>query len=189
MKKLFFLIAIAVFFAACSGEKAGEKVLTEKELKTKITKINDSLQELYTKTMEESSFHFPKEILDTAISLHLQYYRHYPKNSYAAECLDKAQQLYIQKKEYVLALKYTDTLLVKYPKYPNRATLLLNAGSTGEITHDTNVIRKYYTQLLREFPNINAETKEMVEFRLAHLDLTFDELVELQIKEAKKMEN
>lgn len=184
MKKLLFLIAIGIIFTACSGaEKAENQVPTQKELKAEITEINDSLQVLYRNTMEQSNFSFPKEILDTAIDLHLQFYRLYPKEAYAAECLDKVQQLYMQKKAYVLALKYADTLLVKYPKYPNRATLLLNAGSTGEIIHDTTVIRKYYTQLLREFPNINAETREMVEFRLAHLDLTFDQLVELQIKE------
>ncbi|MCE3295545.1 MAG: hypothetical protein K0R65_1259 [Crocinitomicaceae bacterium] len=185
MKKLFLFAFAAAVIAACSGE-AEKQAPSQKELKTKITKINDSLQVLYKNTMEQSDFRFPKEILDTAIALHLEYYRYYPKNAYAAECLDKVQQLYIQKKEYVLALKYTDTLLVKYPNYPNRATLLLNAGSTGEITQNKEVIRKYYTQLLEEFPNINAETKEMVEFRLAHLNLSFDELVELRIKEASE---
>ena len=53
---------------------------------------------------------------------------------------------------------------------------------------DTNVIRKYYMQLLREFPKLPEETKEMVEFRLAHLDMTFDQLVEMQIDEARKQE-
>lgn len=187
MKQILLLALTAALFAACSGNETPEKQIpTEKELRTKITKINDSLQLLYKNTMEQSNFRFPKEILDTAIDLHLQFYHLYPENVYSAECLDKVQQLYVQKKEYVLALKYTDTLLVKYPNYPNRATLLLNAGSTGEITGDKSVIKKYYTQLLEEFPNINAETKEMVEFRLAHLDLTFDELVELQIKEARE---
>jgi hypothetical protein len=73
-------------------------------------------------------------------------------------------------------------LLLKYPNYKGRPNLLLNAGSTGEILQDTSIIRKYYTQLLTENPKLNPETKEMVTFRLQHLDLTFDQLIDLQIK-------
>ncbi len=188
MNKFFFVLLAAVALLSCSGEDKVKAAPTQKELKAEISKINDSLQVLYKNMMERSDFNFPKEVVDTAINLHLRFYHLFPKEAYSAECLDKVQQLYMQKKAYSLSLRYTDTLLLKYPKYPKRAVLLLNAGSTGEVMQDTNVIRKYYMQLLREFPKLPEETKEMVEFRLAHLDMTFDQLVEMQIDEARKQE-
>ena len=40
--------------------------------------------------------------------------------------------------------------------------------------------------LLKENPNLEKETKEMVEFRLEHIDLTFEQLIELQMQKISK---
>lgn len=179
---LFALVGILLF--SCSNEetKKTSNVPTKEYLKGEINKMNDSLQIMYKKMMEEPGYKFPYLAINEAVYYHLQYYKFYPKDNYSAECLDKVQQLYLQKKAYELSLKYTDTLLLKYPNYKGRPNLLLNAGSTGEILQDTSIIRKYYTQLLTENPKLNPETKQMVTFRLKHLDLTFDQLIDLQIK-------
>lgn len=183
MKKIFCFVLCACVIA-CSGEET-KKAPSRKELKADIVRINDSLYTAYRLMMEQSGAKFPAALLDSAIKLNLQYYRSYPKDSYAPECLDRVQQLYLQQKNYSFSLRYTDSLLIRYPKYGKRASLLLNAGSTGEIIQDTILIRKYYTQLLQEFPKLDPETREMVEFRLAHLDLRFDELIDLQIEKER----
>lgn len=179
------LVFIVLF--SCSEEpKKEKKGPTRKELKSAIKEMDDSLKVLYRKVMEEKGFQFPNLAATEAINRHLAYYRAYPEDEYAAECLDKVQQLFMQKKAYESSLKYIDTLLLNYPTYKNKAQVLLSAGSTGEIVQDTTIIRKYYTKLLVEYPKIDAETKEMVSFRLKNLHLTFDQLIDLQIKEASK---
>lgn len=184
MRNILLILIVGLVLASC-GNKPKEKksdIPTKDFLKSEIVEINDSLKVLYKDLMENPGYKFPTLAVNEAVFRHLQYYRYYPKDDYAAICLDKVQQLYLQEKAYELSLNYTDTLLTKYPNYKNRATLLLNAGSTGEILQDTSIIRKYYSQLLSEFPNLEKETKEMVSFRLKHLNLTFDQLIDLQIK-------
>ncbi len=184
MRNYFLVLVVGLFLASCGNQPKEKKsnIPTKDFLKSEIVEINDSLKVLYRNLMESPGYKFPTLAVNEAIFRHLQYYKYYPKDDYAATCLDKVQQLYLQEKAYELSLNYTDTLLVKYPKYKERATLLLNAGSTGEILQDTAIIRKYYTQLLDEYPNLESETKEMVSFRLKHLNLTFDQLIDLQIK-------
>lgn len=189
MRNLLILTLFGAMLYACgnSEEKTEKDAKPTKEyLKAQIKEINDSLQVLYAKVMNETNFEFPELAINEAIFRQLEFYKYYPEDDFSAECLDKTQQLFMQDKAYEMALQYTDTLLVKYPKYNKRANLLLNAGSTGEIMQDTTVIRKYYSQLLKEFPNLDKETKEMVQFRLANLDLTFDQLIDLQIKKTAK---
>jgi tetratricopeptide (TPR) repeat protein len=187
-RQLIFSSLVLLFISiACSEEvKKEKKGPTKEELKSAIKEMDDSLKVLYQKVMEEKGFQFPNLAATEAINRHLAYYRAFPEDSYSAECLDKVQQLFMQKKAYESSLKYIDTLLVKYPTYKNKAQVLLNAGSTGEIVQDTTIIRKYYTKLLNECPKLDAETKEMVTFRLEHLHLTFDQLIDLQIKEASR---
>lgn len=189
MKNILFLsmLSAALIFSCTSKEtKKGNDIPTQAYLKKEIKEMDDSLQILYKNMMEISGYKFPNLALNEAIYTNLQFYHYYPKDTFSAKCLDKVQQLYLQKKAYQLSLDYTDTLLLKFPKYKERPNLLLNAGSTGEILQDTTIIRKYYTQLLSENPNLNAETKEMVEFRLKNLNLTFDQLIDLQIQKMSK---
>lgn len=186
MKKISYLLVLSALLFSCSAKTTKDEIPTQEFLKSEIKEINDSLQGLYKNLMEQPGYKFPTLAINEAIHRNLQYYKYYPKDAYAAECLDKVQQLYMQEKAYDLSLNYTDTILLKYPKYAKRASLLLNAGSTGEIMQDTTVIRKYYEQLLREYPKLEPGTKKMVEFRLKNLNLTFDQLVDLQIQEVSQ---
>ena len=170
-----------------SGKEGHATEKQSKEtLKSSIKEMDDSLKVLYKELMKDESKQIPSLAIIETINRYLAYYKNYPEDNFAPECLDKVQQLYLQEKVYEKSLEYTDTLLMKYPKYKNRASLLLNAGSTCEITNDKAKIKKYYTQLLEEFPNLDKETKEMVEFRLKHINLSFDELIELQMKNMSK---
>lgn len=85
-----------------------------------------------------------------------------------------------------LASNWADTLLANYPKYPNRALVLESQGSTFDAIvepRDSAKVRKYYTQLLNEFPNLDKEKREGIEKRLRYNKLTFDEYIILQMKD------
>jgi TolA-binding protein len=180
---------LGVIFIQCKSsvekEKGNEKPSKE-SLKASIKVMDDSLATMYKAIMNNNSQQIPSLAITETINRYLAFYRAYPDDKYSPECLDKVQQLYLQKKVYEKSLEFTDTLLIKYPKYKNRANLLLNAGSTCELTNDKTKIKKYYSQLLKEFPNLDKETKEMIEFRLKHIHLSFDELIDLQTKNASK---
>lgn len=183
MRKILVIIVLGAFVYSCSNnqKKKEEKVVTPTTLKSDIKALDDSLLVQYELVKKNKVKDIHPNYYINATQKYLAFYRKFPKDPYAPECLDKVQQLYTQQKLYDLTLKFSDTLLMKYPDYKGNPTVLLNAGSIADgIIHDKSKIQKYYGKLLKDYPNIDKETKEMVEFRLKHIDLSFDELIELQ---------
>lgn len=182
MRKIILIIVLGAFVYSCSNnEKKLEKVVTPATLKSDIKAMDDSLSVQYELVKKNKVNGIHPNYYINATQKYLAFYRKFPKDPYAPVCLDKVQQLYTQQKLYDLVLKFSDTLLMKYPDYKDNPTVLLNCGSIADgIIHDKKKIQKYYGKLLKDYPNIDKETKEMLEFRLKHIDLTFDELIELQ---------
>ncbi|MBI2257839.1 MAG: hypothetical protein HYU67_02960 [Flavobacteriia bacterium] len=164
-------------------DKKKVKIITPSSIKTDIKSTDDTLQHYYKLLMENKIEQIHPNHFINATQNYLLFYRKYPNDSFAPVCLDKAQQLYTQQKKYALALKYTDTLLKHYPNYKDNPTLLVNAGSICDaILNDRKKTQYYYQKLITQYPSIDKETKEMVEFRLKHIDLSFDEMIKLQSK-------
>jgi TolA-binding protein len=184
MIKIIFTALLCVCVLACSNNKSvEEKVVTEESLKAEIKSVDDSLYMQYQLLKQNKIEDIHPNYFINATQNYLAFFRKYPDDAFAPECLDKVQQLFTQQKLYDLTLKYCDTLLMKYPKYKGNPAVLLNAGSIADgIIHDKKLTQKYYSKLLKDYPSIDPETKEMVEFRLKHIDLSFDELIELQAK-------
>lgn len=179
---VFFFLGLVLQSCKSQVTNAPEK-MNKQELKAEIQQTDDSLKIVYAAFMKDPNQLVPQRLLEKAKSLNLQYYRKFPKDPFAPECLDKYQQLLANDKNYQQAALYADTLVQQYPKYPKRASVLLGLGSTYDmLLHDSLQVRRYYTMLLNEYPKLDAETREQLEFRLAHLDLTFDEMIELQVR-------
>ena len=82
------------------------------------------------------------------------------------------------------AAQYADTLLLEYPKYPNRAMVLESQGSNYDVflqPRDTAKIRYYYNLLLKENPKMDKEKRAGIMDRLNHLDMNFDQFIEYKI--------
>ncbi len=187
MRKNTFLALIGCFLAfvliQCSSKSDAS---SPEALKARITELDDSLKLEYKEIMNNKGTEIPTKTIDRTIKAYLDFQTKYPQDAYSPTCLDKVQQLYLQKKDYRKSMTYTNLLLEKYPKYENRASLLLSAGSTSDMLNDKFNVERYYTMLLKENPNLEKETKEMVEFRLEHIDLTFEQLIELQMGKISK---
>ncbi len=181
--KLNLIFGLLLVMAACGGNAEHEDGRpTEDKLKADIQQIDDSLKIYYGAVMNGETDKIPPSSLQKAIDLHLAYYHYYPEGKYAAEYLDKVQQLYMQEKSYLKSAQVCDTLIAKFPAYKNRGEVLLSAASTYDyFLKDSEHAKKYYEMLLKT-PKVSAETKENVKFRLQHLDLTLDEMAELQMK-------
>ena len=188
MNKIYFLLVSSIVFASCQGNKTSEKKeITPESIKSEIKILDDSLSYFYQQIKENkiSDIH-PNHIIAT-VQKYLEFYHKFPKDPYAPVCLDKVQQLYTQQKQYYLVLNFCDTLLIKYPSYKENAMILLNAGSIADgILQDKKKVEKYYGKLLKDYPKLDKETREMIAFRLKHIDLTFDQMIEMQAKNLSK---
>jgi TolA-binding protein len=188
MIKSILLFSLLFGTLSCTTSKKNEKKTpTQNTIKGEIKSLDDSLKFYYQLIKENKIKDIHSLYYINAIQKYLEFYHTYPKDNYSAECLDKVQQLLIQQKIYKAALSYCDTLLKEYPNYKGNAVVLLNAGSIADgILNNKTKLKYYYSKLLEDYANIDNETKDMVQFRLKHIDLTFDEMIELQMQKISK---
>ena len=113
----------------------------------------------------------------------LKIYRSFPDSKEAPKYLDKAHMIYSSSGAHGLAVLYADTLIRKYPNYENRQMVLLSLATAYDmflIPRKKDLVKKYYEMLLKENPNLPKEQKEDYEFRLKYVDLTYDQLIDMQ---------
>jgi hypothetical protein len=178
-----FFTCLLVLFSCGSNDKVakGDKP-TREELKGRIKVMEDSIKGL------QSNLATIKQIPNLThyelINRLLDYYHFYPEDDYAAECLDKIHMKYTGLNIPSKAAEYADTLLQKYPRYPNRALVLESQGSTFDAflqPRDTSKVRYYYELLLRENPSMNKQKRKEIKERLNHLSLSFDQYIEFKM--------
>lgn len=172
-----FAILITLFVVSCSS-KSEESFLKD------INETEEQLREMSASPQlnQEEYNQAEKEYIDQLVD----FYKEFPKSEKAAECLDKAHMVYSGSGNFDLASKWADTLLEKYPNYANRALVLESQATTYDAIvepRDSVKVRKYYTQLLKEFPNMDKEKREGIEKRLRNNSLTFDQYIMLQMKD------
>jgi len=186
VKRYLVLIVLSFFLIRCAaGENKTEAHAepSKKELKESNKLIDDSLKVMYEEIMKDPSKQIPSDMIMRAIDLKLAFYHNFPDDKFAAECLDKAHQLYLQEKTYVKSVEIGDILIEKYPRYKYRAQALMSVASTYDyMLKNIPMAKKYYQMLLDEFPKLNSETREMITLRMEHTDLTLEEMIELQMK-------
>jgi hypothetical protein len=143
-----------------------------------IKKMEDSLMTNLPKNTTERNL-ASYELIDR----YLKFFRNYPEDTYAAECLDRVQMMYTGLNLTQRAIVYADSLLQEYPNYRNRKLVLENQASTYDMfiqPRDTVKVRYYYEKILKEFPNDDKTYRNEIQFRLKNLKLTIPELIELR---------
>jgi hypothetical protein len=182
-KWIFRLILLAGLFYACGSEKNEQAVKpTREELISRIKEMEDSLKGLQADLNEIKQI--PNLTHFELINRLLDFYHTYPEDNYSAECLDKVHMKYSGLNIHPRAVEYADTLLLKYPKYVNRAMVLESQGSTYDVfiqPRDTSKVRYYYELLLKENPSMDKDKKSGIKDRLKHLDMTFDEFIDYKM--------
>lgn len=172
------LLATLLVFSCENGKKKDEvKVYSKEELKASINEMKDSLETLSKENGKIDNLH-RIELINRMVD----YYRAFPKDSYSAKCLDETQMIYSMLEAYEYAAAYSDTLIEMYPKYENRALVLESQGANYDnFIHprDSSKVRKYYSMLVNENPNMDKDKREGVLKRLEKNHLTFDEFIEV----------
>jgi len=183
MKNLYFLVFMTFFIlTSCGGKKAENTKPSIEELQLIISQKEDSLRSFQTEGKK-----IPNEKHYALIQSLLDFYQAYPNDKNAPVCLDKMHMSYSGMGVYHKSIEIADLILKKYPKYINRAMILESQASNHDIFNlprDTVKVRYYYSLLLTENPKLDKDKKDGIEMRLKHLDLKFDEYIDLTLKEA-----
>ena len=162
--------------------KVDEK--SREALKTKITEMEDSISALQKKSSEP----IPNLTSIELINRLTAYYKAFPKDEYAADCLFKLHMKHTELNAHEKALEYGDTLLLNFPNYKNKDYILESFGSTYDLIiqpRDTSKVRYYYSLLLK-VKNLPKEKREGVEKRLKYLDIDFFSYTELNKKQVSR---
>lgn len=170
------LFALLVLNACGSDNSNGGATKPSKEtLKKSISSLEDSLSKMQKKGEKIENL-YRIELINRLLA----FYRNYPKDDFSAQCLDKTQMIYSNLEAPEYAIAYCDTLIELYPKYENRALILESQGANYDVfvtPRDSAMVRKYYTMLLNEYPEIEKDKREGILKRLKNNHLSFDEYV------------
>lgn len=181
---LFTCLLVGATFTSCNSDGSSSDSNSIGDKLKVVKAIEDSLMEA-SKSGNNNATDFIA-MQDRYIAQLLEVYKEYPKEEKSAACLDKAHMVYSGMGDYLASSKWADTLLQNFPKYVNRALILESQATTFDallIPRDSSKVRKYYTQLLTEFPNLDKSKREDISNRLKFNKLTFDQYIEIQIAE------
>jgi len=173
---------IALLFIGCSSS-AQDPV----QARTEITELEDSISTISMK-LELG------EKMDTSMINRLKgklvaFYQTFPENEYAPEYLDKLHMLAIGERDYETGMRYADTLIKNYKGYINRPMIIESMANAYDMfiqPRDISKVKQYNNMLLKENPKMDKEKREEIEFRMKHIDLTIDQLIDLQMDSLEK---
>src|SRR5690554_8060270 len=185
MKKIFFVLITAMTFVACNNtqEESAKEEFTIEGLKASIKEMDDSLMVLMEAAVKSEDYKMNRVAYHEAINRNKDFYFNFPNDPFAETALSKIAALYLQINVESESVKWRDTLLTKFPNTEDKIGLLelqMNYYDFNE--HNPEKI-KYYADQLLAIENLSEERREQYEFRLKHLDKTFEELIELQMSE------
>jgi hypothetical protein len=152
---------------------------SKNDLIDSIKKMDDSLSTNLPKNLTERNL-AQYELIDR----YLQFYRNYPNDPYAAECLFQVHCKWSGLNNNTKASMYADTLLKMYPNYPNTKDVIYSQAVSYDafITpRDTTKARYYYELYLKNYPEEVANCED-IKFRLKYFNLTHEQLIEMRSK-------
>lgn len=185
--RYYFLIALSFIFlvTACTTqntELTNDHEITPEGLKAEVERMDDSLKMAFDQVMENPNFQIDRKLYLKAIQTNINFYNHFPEDPYAETALNKIASLYFQLNLDLEALKWREKILEEYPNAENKMELMelqMSHFSTDEYFNQEKI--EYYAKELLKIEDLPEEKKEEYEFRLAHSDKNFSQLIEYQI--------
>ena len=193
MKYVLGIITIIALLASCGGKDDADKEGKDKFYTTEIPEadvLRVGIKQLEDSIMEVSSTNADDKkmtnLLQQACIEKLKLmYQAYPNDKDAALSLHKVYMMYSAMGASQLSAKYADSLILKYPKYEQGwIALQSNAVYYDQqvVPRNKEKVRFYLEKLLKDYPNLDPEIIADTKYRLKMIDLTFEELIELQNK-------
>lgn len=183
MKSIIVFIVGLLLLGSCGNKQESrvkQQKITAESMKVSIQEMDDSLRVLFDKAMDSPDFNISSAVYFEAINRNKNLYLKFPEDPYVETALDKVAAIYLQLNHEEEAAKWRDTLLRKFPNTKHRDGLLelqMNYYDYNEYNPEKIA---YYLNKLLESKALSAEKREQFEYRLKHVDKTFEELIELQ---------
>lgn len=190
LNKGFCLFALLLLFSSCkNGTSEKEDALKNRgagfsrnELKASIKQMEDSITGLLQDKNRKKLI--PSLTFIELINRLKSYYQRFPNDPYSSQCLFNIHIQYSSLNANDLAIAYGDTLLSKFPNFPNIDLLLESMATTYDIyilPRDTTSLRKYYTLLLKE-STVTPEKRKEIQMRLKYIEMNFFEYTEFKFE-------
>jgi hypothetical protein len=183
-----FSIVLTVVLVSCNANNSNGKEpvkVSRTSLKEKIKEMEDSLMKFQNVKVSPALLSLSQMELINRLT---NYYRNYPEDPYAADCLFKVLIKYSDMGAYRKSVAYGDTILQKFPSFENRDFILESNASTYDVfiePRDTAMVRKYYNMLLTDV-NFSKQKKKEIRKRLAHLEMDLFEFSAYNMKKQAK---
>jgi len=173
------LVSSFFFFVACQSKSTySDKDTFKSALLDKIHKCEQILEEDYKSLMENNLKEIPTKHLSQLSESYVTFYDNFHNDTIAPYYLDKLHQLYLQDKRYTYSVAWADTLINNYPHYAGKANVLISAASTTDMfLNDTTKVKRFYLQLVKDYPKLSTEMKSFVQNRLDNLSMNYLEWI------------
>ncbi len=194
LNKGFCLFALLLLLSSCkNGTSEKDDALKNRgagvsrnELKASIKQMEDSITGLLQNKDRKKLI--PSLTYIELINRLKSYYQRFPNDPYSSQCLFNIHIQYSYLNANELAIAYGDTLLRKFPNFPNSDLLLESMATTYDIyivPRDTTNVRKYYTLLLN-LKGISSQKRKDTQERLKHIELGLFDYITYQSKHQAK---
>ncbi len=171
--RLILIAFVGLCLVSCGG---GKNKQTKEELIEAFEQYEDSIKSDASQIVDtKKGVEYAEKCLEIAHS--------FPNDKEAPKYMDKAHMIFSGLALHARSAQLADSIIAVYPLYENRAMVLQSAATTYDmflLPRKKDKVKKYYEMLLKENPKMPAEQRKDIEYRLAHIDLTFEEMIELQ---------
>lgn len=178
MKYIISSISFSLLIFACSnGTEESEA------LKDQIVQFEKKVSQTTLGNSDSKDIMTEKSKLADAL---YTYYRQYPDDPYAANCLSKLHMLYSGMNETDKAVAYADTLLERYPDFIDRLQVIESQIISYELDvrpRNVKMIKKYIKLWLKENTSADHEKIDEMNYHLEHVDLSLEERIKLNLED------
>lgn len=172
---------------ACNESQEISDEMTPESLLNSIEEMDDSLHALVDKRMRVDTFEIDKLVYHEAINRNKEFYSSFPNHEKAEQSLEKIASMYLQIGVESEAAKWRDSILINYSENENKIGILEMQMNYYDYDNYNPEKIRFYAQQLLGIKNLPEGKKEDYEFRLKHIDKTFDELILIRMQESDSL--
>jgi tetratricopeptide (TPR) repeat protein len=185
---LFFGVLILFSCNSTDSDNSAQEDTPESVWKS-VVEMDDSLKTMIDKRMTIDTFKIDKLVYHEAINRNKKFYSLYPNDDKAQKAVEKIASLYMQLGVEREAVKWRDSILLNYPNTENKLGLLELQLSYYDFDNYTPEKIDYYIKELLALENLPKDKKEDYEFRLKHIDKSFEELIQIRMQEMDSLQS
>ena len=178
MKLLCTCVGLLFLFVNCNNDSA----ICE-DLKDQIAKYEHRIHRSSEANQGLDSLLMQKSKLANVLQ---RYYTSCPNDPYAATCLSKLHMLYSGMNDTRKAVAYADTLIEKYPEFPDRSQVIESQIVSYELEirpRNVEMIKTYLKLWLKENKAADKEKIQEMKYHLEHVNLSLEDRIKLNLKE------